>query len=194
MAVFDQVIQYFSAASFQPEDGLFWAENRSELNGRLLAWSRKFEKGGAAQQRAAVLVAVLGELGNNSFDHNLGQWADLPGCLIGIEFLKDRFRIAVADRGQGIARSLGRVRPDIKDPFALLRMAFEETISGRSPEKRGNGLKFVRKIFLSHGGLSLICISSRARYVLGMDKEILNPLSSLQGDVGTLTVIDWSRP
>ena len=54
--------------------------------------------------------------------------------------------MAIADRGQGVLTTLRKVRPDLKDDQDAVKMAFTEIISGRAPESRGNGLKFVRKI------------------------------------------------
>lgn len=84
--------------------------------------------------------AVIGEIGNNTFDHN---W----------DFAKDETRgsyfnpdyngfVIVADFGQGIRKSLSKVRVFNSDIEAI-KTAFTERISGRAPEQRGNGLKFV---------------------------------------------------
>lgn len=89
-----------------------------------------------------VLSAIAGEIGNNSFDHNLGNWSDVMGIYFKIDF-ENRI-ILLADRGQGILATIHRVRPDIIDDVGAIRVAFTEIISGRAPEKRGNGLKFVR--------------------------------------------------
>jgi len=52
----------------------------------------------------------------------------------------------LADRGLGILFTLKKVRPELKSHKEALKVAFTETISGRAPESRGNGLKFVRNI------------------------------------------------
>lgn len=91
-----------------------------------------------------LLIAVAGEIGNNGFDHNLGAWRDVPGVYFGYD-LQSRI-IVIADRGQGIFKTIRRVRPDLKNDQEALKVAFTETISGRAPEKRGNGLKFVAAV------------------------------------------------
>ncbi len=193
MQALKEVISYFRFAKYKSSPGVYRATDRSEVNARLVGWSKDFESSGAAPVRAALLVAVIGELANNSFDHNLGKWKDLPGCLVGIDVLNDRFRISIADRGQGIANSLRRVKPGALNNDELLRVAFEERVSGRSPERRGNGLKFIRKNFIEHGGLSLVCLSSSAIYKLGDELELVRILSPISDYAGTLTCIDWSR-
>lgn len=89
------------------------------------------------------LIAGVGEIGNNSFDHNIGNWPDVPGVFFGYD--PERRIIVVADRGLGVLATLRRVRPALKDDKEALRVAFTEVISGRAPEARGNGLKFVAK-------------------------------------------------
>ena len=54
--------------------------------------------------------------------------------------------IVLADRGRGVRTTLQQIRPELSDDMEALRVAFTEVLSGRSPEKRGNGLKVVRSI------------------------------------------------
>src|SRR3989344_3549698 len=91
-----------------------------------------------------LLVAVAGEIGNNSFDQNLGSWPDTPGIFFAYDVHKRT--IVLADRGLGILTTLKRVKPELNTDEEALRVAFTEILSGRAPENRGNGLKFVRKI------------------------------------------------
>ena len=83
-----------------------------------------------------LISSIIGEIANNAFDHNLGKWKDQVGCLVSFDFLSDRVRIAVADRGQGIVSSLQVVRPKVTNQSDYLRIAFEEIVSGRAPEQR----------------------------------------------------------
>lgn len=92
----------------------------------------------------SLIVAMAGEIGNNSFDHNLGNWPNIPGVFFAYDLYKKR--IALADRGLGVLATLKRVKPELNTDEQALKVAFTEIISGRSPESRGNGLKFVRKI------------------------------------------------
>lgn len=96
----------------------------------------------------SLLSAVAGEIGNNSFDHNLGNWPDIPGIFFSCDM---RLRtIILADRGLGILATLKRVKPELNDANEALKVAFTETISGRRPEARGNGLKFVRSVIVEN--------------------------------------------
>lgn len=91
-----------------------------------------------------LLVGTVAEIGNNSFDHNLGNWRDVPGVLFAAN--TDAREIILSDRGQGVLSTIRRVRPQTADDAAALCTAFTEIISGRAPEQRGNGLKYAKKV------------------------------------------------
>lgn len=85
--------------------------------------------------------AIIGEIGNNTFDHN---WDFAEGHARGTYLnLYDYDNIVIlADFGRGIRKSLEKVF-QAKDDKDALEIAFTQQISGRAPEQRGNGLKFV---------------------------------------------------
>lgn len=122
-----------------------YCPSRDVFQGRLASLPLKAMEAGVTEDRAYLLTAVAGEIGNNSFDHNLGQWRDVPGILFLHGPFEKGYEVVLADRGQGVLNSLRRVRPDLKDDLDALRVAFTEPVSGRAPEKRGNGLKFVNE-------------------------------------------------
>ena len=92
----------------------------------------------------SLIVAIAGEIGNNSYDHNLGNWPDIPGIFFGYDIHKGV--VVLADRGLGVLKTLSRVKPELNNHLDALRVAFTEIISGRAPEERGNGLKFIREV------------------------------------------------
>lgn len=96
----------------------------------------------------SLIVAMAGEIGNNSFDHNLGNWPDVNGIFFA--YIISARKVILADRGQGVLATLKQVKPDLPDHAAALMAAFTEIISGRAPEKRGNGLKFVKEVIVNH--------------------------------------------
>lgn len=100
--------------------------------------------GKVPESAVSLLCAVAGEIGNNSFDHNIGNWPDVTGVYFSYN-LRNR-NIVLADRGQGILTTLKRAKPELNNAGDALAVAFTETISGRLPEARGNGLKFVRSV------------------------------------------------
>jgi len=94
----------------------------------------------------SFISSIVGEIGNNSFDHNLGSWPDIRGIFFAYDLNKKQ--IVLADRGQGILATLKRARPTLMNDQEALLTAFTEKISGRAPENRGNGLKYVKKVIV----------------------------------------------
>jgi len=92
----------------------------------------------------SLIVLITGEIGDNSFAHNLGKWPDTAGIFFGYDLTKRI--IVLADRGLGILETLRQVRPRLSSHVEAMEVAFTEFISGRAPEKRGNGLKLVREV------------------------------------------------
>lgn len=135
-----------------------------------------------------LLVAVAGEIGNNSFDHNLGNWPDTPGIFFTYDVHKRI--ILLADRGLGILTTLKRVKPELNTDEEALRVAFTEILSGRSPESRGNGLKFVRKIVLENP-ISLLFQTGDAELELSKDSDVLNIKTSPEPFRGCLALISF---
>jgi|TARA_Y100000031_G_scaffold142928_1_gene172938 hypothetical protein len=116
-----------------------------------------------------LISAIVGEIGNNSFDHNLGKWPDIPGIFFAYDL--NRKKIALADRGQGILKTLKKVKPKLSTHLEALDVGFNEVISGRAPEYRGNGLKFVRNV-VADNKISLIFHTGDAK--LRIDKSRIN--------------------
>ena len=111
--------------------------------------------------------AVTGEIGNNSFDHNIGNWPDVAGIFFGYN-INGGVEIVLADRGRGIMETLRQVKPEIVNDQEALRVAFFERITGRAPEARGNGLKFVRES-VKEGKNHLTFFSGDARAKLNQE-------------------------
>lgn len=135
-----------------------------------------------------LIVAVAGEIGNNSFDHNLGNWADIPGIFFGYDISKRM--IVLADRGQGVLATLHRVRPSLETHAEALRVAFSEIISGRAPESRGNGLKFVRQV-IADNPIGLIFRTGDAELILKKDEAVLDIHPSVSNFRGCLAFITF---
>ncbi len=121
--------------------------------------------------KVSLVTAIAGEIGNNSFDHNLGNWADIPGIFFSYS-LRSKY-VVLADRGQGILATLKRVRPELTSADEALKVAFTETISGRYPEFRGNGLKFVRSIIIDNPLTLYFQTSDICLYLHKQDKNII---------------------
>ncbi|MBI3018572.1 MAG: hypothetical protein HYY61_01580 [Deltaproteobacteria bacterium] len=144
------------------------------------------------EAEVALVSAIIYEIGHNCFDHNLGKWRDVVGCWYQCEVDQQQAWFLLADRGQGILASLKNVVPNLKTDQEALQIAFEKKISGRSPEKRGNGLKFVRGVINANSNRGLFCVSGQGRiYLGGRSKDISSVVEQSMFGEGTLTVINW---
>lgn len=135
----------FSRKEISPD---LYCSNSAVFQTRLMKMQDEMLSSGKEQGFVSLVGAIAGEIGNNSYDHNLGNWPDIPGVFFGYDIHKGI--IVLADRGLGILKTLSRVEPSLVTHEEALRAAFTEMISGRAPEKRGNGLKFVRKIIAAN--------------------------------------------
>lgn len=123
---------------------------------------------------------TAGEIGDNAFDHNFGNWPNIPGIFLNYDFKKRE--IVLADRGQGVLKTLKRVKKSLKNHSQALETAFTEYISGRSPEKRGKGLKEVRevvtnsqiKLFFQTGNAQISLSSENPEIKIEKSKNVIN--------------------
>ena len=141
-----------------------------------------------AKDLFSLLASMAGEIGNNSYDHNIGKWPDVPGIFFGYDLNKKQ--IVLADRGVGILETLKRVRPELKNHEEALKVAFTEIISGREPEARGNGLKYVRKVILENQ-INLIFQTGDAKLTLNGKSLELNIEIVKQDIRGCLALISY---
>lgn len=135
-----------------------------------------------------ILSSIVGEIGNNSFDHNVGNWPDIPGIFFGYDVNKQE--IVLADRGQGLLKTLKMVEPKLKNHKDAIEVAFTKIISARYPEARGNGLKFVRKMVFKN---PIDFAFQSGDYQLEIKKDIkrLEIKKSKQPIQGCMTIIKY---
>ena len=125
----------------------FYCSNSAIFQARLTKLEMLLMKEPGFEKLFSIITLVAGEIGNNSFDHNLGKWPDVPGIFFGYDIKKRQ--IVLADRGLGVLETLRQVRPSLQNHIEAVRVAFTEILSGRDPEKRGNGLKLVREVTMT---------------------------------------------
>ena len=141
-------------------------------------------------ETVSLIVAVAGEIGNNSFDHNLGNWPDISGIFFSYA-IRNR-KVVLVDRGQGILTTLKRVRPELTNSRDAMKVAFTETISGRYPESRGNGLKFVKSIIVKNP-LSLYFQTGNAQLYLKKKDDQLDIQQAATAIKGCFAVISFEE-
>lgn len=189
---FSRAFGWYSAARATDNPNEFICQTRDTFYGRQ-SHLKELVKRGLPPEDLPLLISVVGEVGNNSFDHNLGHWKDIPGCWFEFQWTGRKAWICIADRGRGILSSLRNVMPDLKTEQQSLEIAFERSLSGRAPEKRGNGLKFVKHIVLQQSNRGLGCVSADGMVTFGVDAEKCKaPLGKLRRrGSGVLTLITW---
>ncbi|MFA5109303.1 MAG: helix-turn-helix domain-containing protein [Patescibacteria group bacterium] len=126
----------------EPENN-FYCIDSSVFQARLGKLENRIKIIPGLEDEFSLITSSVGEIGNNSFDHNIGSWPDIRGIFFAYNLEKKQ--IILADRGRGILTTLKRVRPNLKTDEEALSLAFTEKISGRAPESRGNGLKYVKR-------------------------------------------------
>jgi len=166
----------------------FYCQNSSVFQDRLIKMENLMIKNEATKNIFSLIVSAAGEIGDNSFAHNLGQWPDTPGIFFGCDL--NNKQVILADRGLGVLKTLKRVRPDLKDYKQALKVAFTEIISGRAPESRGNGLKYVKKI-ISENNIDLLFQSGDAKLQMKGKSQELKITSSADDFHGCLALIHF---
>lgn len=165
----------------------YYCQTRDIFQARLEKMQGDLLSGGKIQEENIYLIsAVAGEIGNNSFDHNSGRWPDIPGIFFTYGFFDDKLGVALADRGVGIWQTLKAVKPELENDEQALLAAFSEKISGRAPENRGNGLKFVKEV-VRNTSLHLVLVSGTARAELGAAVEIKESGKNIKGCLAILS-------
>jgi hypothetical protein len=160
-------------------------EFNARLSSRVRRMFRNFGMSDPDEQRATALV---GELGNNVFDHNEGVWpTSIGGAIVVAQNYprKQHIDITVADPGIGFLGSLAVRDPNLVDDVAAIRLGLSG-VTGRVGEARGNGLRIVQDwtinkfhgIVRVHSGAGLVVVDEdgqKARTV----PRILGTLASL---------------
>ncbi len=148
---------------------LFYCKDISVFQARLSKLETDLSKIKKFKKIYPLITAITGEIGNNSFDHNLGNWPDILGIFFAYNLNENQ--IILADRGQGVLKTLKKVKPKLSTHQKALDVAFNEVISGRAPEYRGNGLKFVRNV-VADNEINLVFQTGDAK--LKIDKSKIN--------------------
>ena len=154
----------------------FYCEDSFMFKSRLSKFADILKRDGILGEDFSLVTSVVGEIGNNSFDHNLGNWPDEPGIFFAYS-LKKR-KVILADRGRGVLTTLQKVKPELSNDRDALQVAFTEVITGRYPENRGNGLKYVKKIVQNnnmhlwfHSGKNAIEVEGKSLDLTVIDLE-----------------------
>ncbi len=160
----------------------------ARLNSKIRQMFKNFGMSDADEQRATALV---GELGNNVFDHNEGSWpTDVRGAIIVAQHYPKihKIEVAVADPGVGFLRSLKLASPSPRTHIEAIKLGLRG-VTGRIGEPRGNGLQLIQKwtidnfngIIRIHSGDGLVIVDQN-----GQKENVVNPIL---GTLAELVVI-----
>ncbi len=192
----EDLLQWYFTANAQSNPAV--SETRDVFEARAQKIFPSLLKHGFNVSDASLIYSMIGEIGNNSFDHNLGLWIGQPGCYFVFEVDQAGVTVGLADHGRGIYSSLKRVLPSLATEQEAIETAFEKVISGRSPEQRGNGLKFVRQIINGNSSRALISRSGSGIITLGGNdkfiKEMISDVTYPKPPAGMLTLMRWEKP
>lgn len=111
---------------------------------------------------------LIGEVGNNVFDHNSLVWpTDISGCFIIIQNYPKtkKVEVVVSDPGIGFFGSLRNAYPELETSLEAIKKGLTG-FTGRVGEERGNGLRLIQnwtKIYFSgkimiHSGSGLVVV------------------------------------
>jgi excisionase family DNA binding protein len=168
--------------------GTFYCPTSAVFQARLVNMERLLMGKPGFEKLYSLIVLVAGEIGDNSFAHNIGKWPDTSGIFFGYDIEKGV--IVLADRGLGILETLRRVRSDLSTHTKAVEVAFTEFLSGRAPEKRGNGLKLVREVVLANP-MGLFFVSGDAEVHLRGNDKIFRVTRGLNVVRGCMAKIDF---
>lgn len=136
---------------------------QDEFNAKLENFLRMFTDYGFSVSNAHRATALVGELGNNVFDHNSGNWpTDISGCIIASQNYPERelIKIAVGDPGIGFKQSLKAAFPNLPNDMAAIKKGLAG-FTGRVGEDRGNGLKLIQEWTLNNFSGNVIIQSGK---------------------------------
>lgn len=180
--------KWYSSPSPRQIPRRFYCPDKSIFKARLSRFEFDLSQNANFAQIFPLIVAIVGEIGNNSYDHNLGNWPDAVGTFFGYN-IEER-KVVLVDRGQGLLKTLKQVRPNLSNYSEALGVAFTELISGRAPEARGNGLKYVREVVVNYG-FKLLFQSGDAVLSLGKKNRTLKIEKSQNFIRGAFALINY---
>lgn len=162
--------------------------SRDQFDGRLGRFISMFQHFGLDENEAKRATSVIGELGNNTFDHNLGNWpTDIGGCIIAAQNYPNfkRIQVVVGDPGVGFFGSLKAAFPELKSDIEAIKKGLAGN-TGRIGEVRGNGLRIIQNWTIDNFS-GILAIHSGEGFVR-VDKEGIKD-KKVHGILGTLAQI-----
>lgn len=178
-------IEAYSSADTSKVESAFLCLNRAEFAARNYRWFNNI-KIKIGEEQAAKLLSIIGEIGNNCYDHNLGHWQNQPGLC----FYNESGLVLIFDNGQGIQSSLTAGGHKFQNENDFLNAALTQRITGRAPENRGNGLKLVLK-FVNELDIQFFTQSGSACYYTDLFDLPTVKYLKLKYNAGVISILDF---
>jgi hypothetical protein len=158
---------------------------RDDFQSRLGKFIKVFLSFGMEENEARLVTALIGELGNNVFDHNALNWPiDITGCFISAQnYPKMRMvEFVIGDIGIGFLGSLRKKFPTLKNDIEAIKFGLEGN-SGWFEGKRGNGLLNIKDWTFTNFSGSLCIHSGRGLVSLNRERLIVKEENQITGTI-----------
>ncbi len=165
--------------------GEYYCQTRDVFEARNNKIPEMLVNKGMDEGLAYLIYSMIGELGNNSFDHNLANWPNVIGIFFNVEYDGESGMAVIADRGLGVLNTLKKAAPNLNNDEEAVELAFTKKISSRILENRGNGLKFVKNNVMDKN-LVLKFHSGNAQVFINHNMEIKHTGDRLNGCLAAL--------
>jgi anti-sigma regulatory factor (Ser/Thr protein kinase) len=99
-----------------------------EFSARLGHFEKMFKNFGLNEEDSKRALVIVGELGNNVFDHNIGSWpTNFNGAIIIAQNYPEmkRIEVVVSDAGVGFLGSLKNAFPDLNQDIEAIQKGLE---------------------------------------------------------------------
>lgn len=122
---------------------------KPEFYGSYEAIIASLKKIGVSEDMSMLVSSSLGEIIDNAFSHNIGQWSNDIGPLVTALMQNDsqkrELTISICDFGVGFLHTLRNNYPEISTEKEAIQLALKANTTGRPNQRGGNGLLFLQK-------------------------------------------------
>ncbi|OGC92766.1 hypothetical protein A2876_00200 [Candidatus Amesbacteria bacterium RIFCSPHIGHO2_01_FULL_48_32b] len=169
---------------------LYHCNYRDEFNARLEYFIKMFQNFGLDEDDSRRATSLVGELGNNVFDHNSGNWPkNIVGCLIAGQCYprRNEIMISVGDPGIGFLGSLKLAFPELEDDLSAIKKGLSG-FTGRVGERRGNGLRLIQEWTINNFSGKVIIQSGSGQVEVSQKGLIEQSVPPILGTIASFVI------